>query len=661
MEINMAGKVTYTMIPQSTQEALVKYLATVSSAFTSNWSIRERLEEVDRLYAREADMTANNRKAKVANIYGNSDAIQNIEVPVVMPQVEAAVTYQTSVFLSGNPIFGVVSDPENIDAAMQMETKIDADAVKGGWTSQLIKTLRDGFKYNLAAVEAIWDIEKVPAIETTINGTKPSTIQWAGNKVRHLDLYNTFWDNRVKPSDIAMYGEYAGYRENISRTVLKSFINGNKDIILPNIRAAFEAPTLANVHIPQINLNYGATPNNLNGTNWLQWANMPTTDTSPIRYKDNYTRTVLYARIIPHDIGLKVPAEKTPQIWKFVFINDTVLILAERQTNAHNLLPILFLQPYDDGLGYQTKSLANNVAPMQSVSSSLMNSVLAARRRAIYDRTVYDPSRIASRDMNSSNPISNIPVRPSAYGEDVRAAFAPFDYRDTQSSLVLGELGTISALADTITGQNRAQQGQFVKGNKTRKEFTDVMSNANSRSQVTSIAIEAQFFTPLKELIKLNILQYEGGTSLYNREAKQVVKIDPVALRKAVLEFKISDGLIPSEKLMNGETFSVALQTISSSPQIAAEYNLGDLMTYLFKSQGANVGDFRKPKEQIMYEQAMAAWQNAAMASAEKGVQFTQPQPLPKDYGVGAPKEQQQPKTILEQVMEQGKDETVSE
>lgn len=46
---------------------------------------------------------------------------------------------------------------------------------------------------------------------------------------------------------------------------------------------------------------------------------------------------------------MKVPAPNTPQVWKFVYVNHSVLIYAERQTNAHGYLPMLFGQ-LEDGL-----------------------------------------------------------------------------------------------------------------------------------------------------------------------------------------------------------------------------------------------------------------------------------------------------------------------
>jgi hypothetical protein len=307
-------------------------------------------------------------------------------------------------------------------------------------------------------------------------------------------------------------------------------------------------------------------------------------------------------------------------------------------------LPILFIQPNEDGLGYQTKSQATNVQPIQDITSAMWNSIIAARRRAISDRGIYDPSRISEHHINSANPAAKIPVRPAAYGKPVSEAYYPIPFRDDQSGVLMQETQSLLQMANIITGQNPARQGQFVKGNKTLHEFSTVMSNANGRDQTMSMLLEAQFFTPLKEIIKLNILQYQGGVSLYNRQKEQVVQIDPVTLRKAVLEFKISDGLTPTDKLVNSDTIQVAMQVIGSSPQLAAEYNLGPMFSYFIKTQGGKITEFEKSPEQVAYEQAMMQWQQTIQmiaeslkgqdaATAQKLMEQMPPQPQPQQFG----------------------------
>lgn len=187
---------------------------------------------------------------------------------------------------------------------------------------------------------------------------------------------------------------------------------------------------------------------------------------------------------------------------------------------------------------------------------------------------------------------------------------------------------------DIVSGRNQAQQGQFVKGNKTQHEYADVMAHANSRDQMVAMLYESQVFTPLKEILKINILQYQGGTTLYNKQAEQTIQIDPVQLRKAVLEFKVSDGLTPSDKLIHADAFQTSLQVLGSSPQISSGYNIAPLFSYLMKTQGADLKAFEKSPEQIAYERAVQSWQQVVMEAMKQGVAQDKypPQPTPAQF-----------------------------
>ncbi len=623
---------------------------------------------IDKLYMRELDRTMQDAKAKLANATGDPTKYQNIIVPLVLSSVEAAVTYQTSVFLTGVPLFGVSSTAANADAALQMESIIDEQSIRGGWARELQLLFRDGFKYNFGAVEVDWTRKKIFSPETELefssNQAKPVETYWEGNTLKRLDPYNIIFDARYKPTELSARGEFVGYTELISHVELRQYMYELSYKM--NSKQAYESGPASvgssfpyDFYIPQLNPTALLDQKTFASVDWLAWAGLAERRTN-ISFKNTYFRTTFYARIVPADFGIASPAAHVPQIWKFVIINNQVIIYAERQTNAHNLIPILFIQPHEDGLGYQTKSLARNAEPFQSVASALVNSAIQARRRAISDRGLYDPTKVDAKQINNESASAKIPVKPAAYGKPLSEAYYPIPYRDEQSAQAMQDLQVMYRMNEHVTGQNQAQQGQFVKGNKTLFEYQDVMQNAAGRSQAISILLETQFFTPLKELLKLNVLQYQQTAEVFNREIEQVIPIDPITLRQATLAFKVSDGLVPASKQMNSEAFQSAVQTIAAVPQLAGAYNLGPMFSYLFKSQRADVAQFEKTQEELQYEQAMAQWQQAvqmlseALASnpnmtPEQIQQSLPPQPTPEQFGVG----QEQPKVPKASILQQ--------
>jgi hypothetical protein len=635
-----AARLNFILIDEKAQKSITSYLEQCQMLGYQNWNIRHVMRKADLEYARETDYTEENQKAKLANRNGNTNKFQNITVPVVLPAVEAAVTYQSSVFLTGIPLFGVVSSPDHMDQSKQLETLIDHQAIKGGWTRHLMMGFRDSFKYNFCAIECVWERRMLPDFTTSVSASSNSVevgkIAWEGNVVRRLDPYNTFWDIRYNVTEVSERGEFAGYNELISRVELKQLIQSIPFVIRNNIKPALESASVGislgsdfsalTYYVPQISQFQTINPGIAGQFNWMAWAGMEKNGNSKeIAYRNIYQKTVLYARLIPSDFGISVPSPNLPQIWKFIIINNKVVIYAQPCSLAYDYLPVLFAQPNEDGLKYQTKSLAANSSDFQSVASAMMNSVIHSRRRAVSDRVLYDPSRITEAQINSDNPSAKIPIRPAAYGKPVSDAVYQFPYRDDQSSLVLQEIGQIVEMSNQLNGQNRAKQGQFVKGNKTRKEFDSVMSNANGRDQMIAMLFEAQLFTPLKEMLKINILQFQTPATVYSRELKSAITIDPVELRQAAMEFKVSDGLIPAEKLIGGDSLGAALNAIGTTPAIAGAYNMGPLFSYLMKTQGADLSPFEKSPQQQAYEQAFSQWQQAVANIVQQLIKAGQP------------------------------------
>lgn len=636
-----------TYLNKKQQEGIIQFHRQCYQMLNQQWNIREQLRQVDLAWMRELDYTHENVRARLANMYGDPSRFQNITMPIIQPTIENAVAYQASVFLTGQPLFPVVSDPTNQDAARQLETVIDDQATRGKWVRQFLLFFLDGFKYNISAVEVAWKDCVTPAFETDLGYhggkiAKPKEVIWSGNCIKRWDPYNLFWDTRYAASEVPERGEFVGTTELFTRTELKSFIASLPYKIQANITPAFESGGgfsaggyspggVESYFIPQVNPWALINKNPRATTDWMMWAGV-TGGENKIQYKNMYEVTTLYARIIPSDFSLQVPAVNTPQVWKFIIVNHQVLIFAERQTNAHNLIPVFFGQPKEDGLMYQTKSVAQNIRPYQDVSTALVNSLVHSRRRAVSDRALYDPSRVDAKHINSDNPSAKIPVRPAAYGKPLQEAVYPFPFNDNQLPDILQCIQFFNGAANTIASQNSARQGQFTKGNRTMHEYQDIMDHAQAPDQVIAMLYETQVFARIKEVLKINILQYQGGTQLYNRQAQKIITVDPIKLRQAVMEFKIGDGLIPTDKLIDADTLQVMMQMASTpgSP-IAQQFDVAGLITYFLKTQGADVNEFKKPPQQIAYEQALAQWgaaQQQVMAQVQTVIKAAAPEQL---------------------------------
>jgi hypothetical protein len=607
----MVAPATPYYLPAEVQDNLVKFCQStqLQSFNPQNVDLRTRFQNIDVEYIRENNLEDQSAQSVAANKMGNKRKIADIVIPLVEPQVQTALSYLSAVFLTGIPIFGVVADPANMGAAKQMEAVISENSITGGWARELLLFFLDGLKYNFHSVEVDWCTRKTYSLQTNAKNTKGQgelkEVIWSGNRIRRLDPYNTIFDPRVKITEQHKYAEFTGYVELYNRVGLAEFLAS-----LPfrmNVTKAYESTLGMAAGLGQLYFIPNVFTENLSGAirmlgvvNWDAWATGGKINVKT-QYKNLYQVITRYVRIVPRDFKMMVPANGNVQIWKLITVNDAVLVYAERLSNAHNYLPTVFGQPTEDGLNLQTKSFAQKQIPLQDIASALANSRLAARRRAVSDRGLYDPSRIDPKYMNVDSPTAKIPVRPNAYGQPLEKAYyqMPFKYDEGNAS-VMSDVREVMKYGDYLSGQNPAQQGQFVKGNKTRSEFEDVQSKSSGRQQLMALALEHQVMAPIKEMIKLNVLQYQQAGPVYSYVEKTPINVNPVELRNSAIMFKVSDGLDPADKIMDGDTLATAMQVVAQpgSP-IAQEYSAGGIFAQLMAIRGVDLTQYKLTPQQI--------------------------------------------------------------
>lgn len=579
------------------------------SQFLGNF--RELLRYRDIAYQRQLNTTAEHIKALRANMAGNGRAIQDMTVPIAMPQVESATAYQAGVFLTQHPIFGVVSTKEHIDRAKMFETSLADQSVKYGWARELIKVFRNGNKYNFGPAVVQW--KKTP-LKRVVTRTEPGVAglagfenySYGGNCISAVDPYNCFMDTTVAPAELHMNGEFFGYNSLINRVQLMTLLRTLDSTKTTSAKEAYES-VFPGIHVdasngqgyyrPEINQYLNINNNSFDNKSWLAWLGIQDKRRSDIDYKNTYILTHFYCRARPADFGR---TGNQLVVYHGIIVNWTTVVFVEEMNVGHDFMPCFILQPQEDGLGYQTQSLLDNVLPYQDMSSALWNISLQSKRRLVFDRLVYNPKMIDKKDIDPASAVARIPIRNANLAKDdpISRALYQIPYRDIDgSSLQMSQL--IEQMADTASGQNRVDRGQFQKGNKTAAEFQSVMGNSSSRQQLTSINIEHQFMQPIKEVVRSNTLQFQPAGKIFSRDTQEAVDFDPVKLREAIMEFKLTDGMLPADKMMSPELLQVFMQTAQAIPAMATEFDVLGMFLYWIKLQGATwVNDFKRDPQQ---------------------------------------------------------------
>lgn len=583
-------------ISKDVQRNLVGYATGILTLRNKNTEMFDKMSMIDKAYARYIGSAGvGNDGVDHGNTPCDAMGTDSVVAPIVVSQVDSMVAYLADVFLSGTPMFPVVSTPLKRKWAEQLEVLVDDHANLGGYARQLLIFFRDAVKYNIAAIETDWDMVDQFSVTSDWSAATGRTMERQNKfftKLRRWDPYNIVWDTNVAPGDVSKEGDFAGHIEIISKTKLKRLLNKYSATRECYNATEAMAVTGAGVQGAPLSMYYRTHPTVSSyisatrpGEN-MDWEAFMTGNSNKgvratIAGGKNVELFTLYGRIVPSDFNMGGPQPNTPQIWKMVFVNGTILVHAKRIMSAQDTLPVLFGQPQEDGLGYQTKSTAEGEIGIQQAVTTLFDIRFAAARRSVSDRALYDPDMIKPEDINAKVPAPKIPVRINALTQKgLEAAYKqiPFDTRGTESTIA--DAAQLVEFSKQLSGLNAPQQGQFQKGNKSVSEWNDTMGGSDNRLRLPALTLEHQVFVPMKAIFALNIFQYGEDTQVVSQKTGEAIDIKIDELRNQVLSFKIADGYTPKAKLASTDMLAQGLQIVMQSPFLQQAY--GPMLPAMF-------------------------------------------------------------------------------
>jgi len=567
-------------------KALQDYALKILDHHRSFNELRNKAETIDTAYYRYQTDTDREAGTEECGI-----TVDNMVVPVVVSQVDSFVGYFSEVYLSGYPTFPVISSPKDIKLAEKLEAIIDQHATLGGYSRELLQAFYQGTKYNFMPI--LCESKRMPSYDlvaqllSTKDAAKLKMSEKKYTCLRNLSVYNTIWDNRFRPTEVATRGDFVGHVDRLSRGEVRVLLAE-----LFNKKAQYNRDKTADLPSGSINsVNYTDLPqvsqyisssnqNSRTGTtpDWDQYfGGRPNNMQSRGALRASiYELATIQVRLIPQDYGIQVPAPSLPQIFKLHILNGQLLVGFERVITPYNSFTINIGQPLEDNFGIQTPSIAERQGGWQAAATALFNIRIAMARRAVSDRGIFDADVINPTDINSKHPAAKIPARlKGLQDKKIQDAYYSIPYNPSGVEGVVNDMSDIMRFADQTSGLNAPQRGQFQKGNKSVDEWRDTMGSADNRLRLPALNMEFQSFIPIKEMIKFNIfMNGEAGTftNYSGGDALEVTSEDIQQMQAKSLTFRIADGFTPKSKMASTDFLATGIQMLSTSQVLQAYY-----------------------------------------------------------------------------------------
>lgn len=584
-------------ISKETQEKLVRLCQSIQDRQRKNTDFVDKLKAIDLSYAKQKIPLENPTTDCI-----NTVAEDVIKVPIVAAEVDTVASELINTFVNQYPLFGVLSEKGKPDIAMKMQALIERDARYQRWGRQLMLFLTKTARYNVAGieVESIW--QKDVNINTNLETQESEfeSILKPVTSLKAIDMYNALFDARVSPADLALEGEWVGYNEIYSRTRLKMLGNNLSDKEAVYNAAEAYSSTMSNMSDywnmkPDIS---SIKPLDIVDTdNWLNWAGIIDQQDKLKLSSDSYLVTKLYVRIIPSEFGIS--KSNRPIIVKLRIVNNKYLFSYKEIVTPLDMLPILFSDLREDGFGYQTYSVGENVKAYQDIATTLLDIRLTGSKRALDDRAIYDPYYLDEHQVNQRIATAKIPLkatlRNSGERPPLNTLYYPIPFDSTGTIAAMQDMSTILTIKDDVNGTNFARRGEQRPGNRTLGEFDTLSAAGMGRTVPYNIAIEEQIIVPMKLMIKINTLSStESIQKVYDMTNEQVLDINLAELRKEMIEYKVTGGLKKKSVIRDPSLLSTALQAVQNSQELNMTYNTAGIFADLLATLDIDISRHKR-------------------------------------------------------------------
>lgn len=554
--------------------------------------------------------SANNRRGRKAKV-------TDINLSLGQSQLDTCLTALIDMLLPTNNLYEPFANAEQIDAARALTAELNKSASKFNHLVEYNKAINDILRYDLGGLLVEWtDVFGNRLTSDSLGNTQVeyNKVVYSGNRLRALDMRNTFYDQSVPAEHVSANGQYAGFVELAGRSRINELIDAgqifaeyvrNDEALTPSTINYNRRPEL---HSPAVADKNRSATENLDAV--FDFSNSPDKDV---------TLTTIYIKLRPALFGLS--QEFTPSIWCFRLLGNKI-VYAGQLVNAHGRLPIVLSSATLDSLGDQMISHAEQLIPMQNFCSYLINVKQRAYRKQLYGLTFYDKTRVDLRQVltTSDGDFENmyVPVDVSD-GQGINSLVQSFNDAPDTSAVMTDIQNAKTLMQDLLPTDSRQSLANLSRVSQWQAQRT--VRETDKRTIKIGRLLNETLITPVKFIQVFNLLQFKNSVRLPD-ENGEYQDVSIAELRDQDLELKISSALRGIDKDILADKVRDMFNVLAQIPAVNSQIDLLGMLRHWSELVGDDIDlnsyRVKSPFDALTPEQKQAAYQLLQAYSAQQ-------------------------------------------
>src|SRR5262245_15422231 len=509
---------------------------------------------------------------------------RSIVVPMSLSILTVRLTQLLAIFGARDPMIQLEGrGPEDIRPAKLMEALLGYDLQQMASFAVMYALCQDAEKYGLGIVHDCWEVEEgwrmqpppaMPPVIAQMMGAmglggllRPKQV-WGTLREYNLwepvDPYHYWPDPRVPVSQV-QHGEFVGHRIYRGSIYFKErqSAQGSGGVYF-NLE-----------YLPKV----GGQGAHRTGKGRFDAGDFQLREAPEGDDRGYYGLDSMEVKLIPSE--WKLGPGQRPEIWKFAWVDDAVIVRAHPAGYAHGQFTYAVGESVPDEHSLLNPGMIENLDGIQRTINWLVNSHIENVRKHLNDAVIYAPSLVEEADLLQPGPARH--VRLTAKGEELvmqgQLTFAQIVMQLPWADVTKAHLQTVNQLFDMaqrLAATSDPQMSQTTDDERTLGEVQQVIAGSSQRLAITARMLDTQALMPLAYRAIANRQQFtelEQYVRITGELSRELGGLDRVLLKPAAIagqfDYIAHSGVVPPDPARFAEVWVKILEGVAKIPQLA--------------------------------------------------------------------------------------------